>query len=159
MKFKPLHIFVALVFAGVACLSMTQIQSRSITSLADNTAIQWTDIETAMERSKKDGKPVFVDVYTDWCGWCKVMDKNTFSNAEIIEYVNKNYHAVKLNAEKNEVLTFGGQNMSPAQLSRDVFKVRGYPTIVFIHKQNINPVPGYQDATAFKALLVEKAAQ
>ncbi|TAF30799.1 MAG: thioredoxin family protein [Cytophagales bacterium] len=156
MKTKHICLAVLLLFVGIASLSMMRLQDTAANPIK-STTINWTDIETAMKLSQKDGKPIFVDVYTEWCGWCKVMDKNTFSNADVVKYVNANYHAVKLDAEKSTLLTFNGENMTNAQLTKNVFKVRGYPTIVFIKGSNIKVAPGYQEPQAFLNLLNETA--
>ncbi len=61
--------------------------------------VQWITWEEAMELSKTEPRKIVVDVYTDWCGWCKKMDKATFQDEEIVEYINENYYAIKFNAE------------------------------------------------------------
>ncbi len=116
--------------------------------------INWLTIEEAQEMGKKQPRSVFVDVYTDWCGWCKKMDKSTFQNAEVIKYVNDNYYAVKLNAESNETVTFNGVQLTKRELAR-AFRVTGYPTFVLIDEtfQQITPVPGYKQAAEFKNVL------
>lgn len=119
-----------------------------------DTEIKWHTLEEALIISKKENKPIFIDVYTDWCGWCKRMDKATFSEASVIEYVNKNYIAVKLNAESNQTLTFKGQELNYRQISGQVFGVRGYPTIVLMDtNQKSKAVAGYKDPAAFKSML------
>src|SRR6202008_4671840 len=65
--------------------------------------MNWDDVQVAM---KKKPKKVWVDVYTDWCGWCKVMDKKTFSHPEVIKYMNEHFYAVKFNAESKEDIMF-----------------------------------------------------
>ena len=59
--------------------------------------INWISLEEVVEFQKTEPKNVIIDVYTNWCGPCKLMDKNTFSNPEIVSYINKNYYAVKFN--------------------------------------------------------------
>jgi thiol:disulfide interchange protein len=82
--------------------------AESKTANAD--AIQWMSIEDAIDMEKKAKKGFFVDVYTDWCGWCKVMDKKTFTDPEVIKYINENYYAVKFNAEQKESINYKGQD-------------------------------------------------
>lgn len=122
--------------------------------------IEWLTFEEAMKKSAQDKKPIFVDVYTDWCGWCKKMDKNTFQTQEVMEYVAQNYHAVKVDAESEEATSFDGQKLTYRQLSGGVFKVTGYPSIVLINsKKEVAVAPGYRDKDAFVQMLEQfKAA-
>lgn len=71
------------------------------------TQVKWYTIEEAIEKNKKEPRKIVIDVYTDWCGWCKVMDKNTFSNAIIAEYLNKKFYPVKFNAEQTADVKIG----------------------------------------------------
>ena len=68
--------------------------------------INWISLEEVVEFQKTKPKNVIIDVYTNWCGPCKLMDKNTFSNPEIVDFINKNYYAVKFNAEGNQTVSF-----------------------------------------------------
>jgi len=89
-----------------------------------STHIQWMNLEEAAQQAKNEAKPILIDVYTDWCKWCKVMDQNTFQDPEIIKYINENFYAVKLNAEEKKSLNFNGQEYKYVQGSR-----RGMNTI------------------------------
>ena len=71
--------------------------------------INWMTIEEAEAANKKEPRKLVIDVYTDWCGWCKKMDKDTFQNEKIAKYVNENYYAVKFNAEQKDSIVFLGQ--------------------------------------------------
>lgn len=121
--------------------------------------INWVSLEEAVELQKKDPKKIMMDVYTNWCGPCKMLDKNTFQNKSVANYVNENYYAVKFNAEGNDVINFNGKEFinegykpelanrrnSAHQLTR-FFKVQAYPTMVFIDEQGgfIFPLRGYK---------------
>ena len=72
----------------------------------------WTDIETAVKQAKTDQKKILVDVYTDWCKWCKVMDEKTFSDPEVSRFLEENFHLVKFNAEQKEAIKFNGKKFS-----------------------------------------------
>lgn len=73
------------------------------------TTIQWMSIEDALEAQKKNPKPVFVNIYTSWCKWCKVMDAQTFTDAEIINTLNEDYYPVKFNAEQQTPIELNGR--------------------------------------------------
>src|SRR5690242_17457474 len=70
--------------------------------------VNWMTFEQAIEKSKTEKRAIFIDVYTDWCGWCKVMDKSTFNDPEVAKLLNEKFYAVKFNAEQREDVTFQG---------------------------------------------------
>ena len=121
---------------------------------AGNASINWINIEEAQRLGKDEPRKVFVDVYTDWCGWCKKMDRSTFADESVVDYVNENYYAVKLNAESSKKIRFNGKEMTEAYLARSM-RVSGYPTIVFIDEkfESIQPIPGYRTAAQFSKIL------
>ena len=116
--------------------------------------INWLTIEEAEVLSEKEPRKILMDVYTDWCGWCKKMDKTTFSDEKVAEYVNKNFYAVKLKADSKDKVTFKGKEYSKGELAQ-AFRVTGYPTIVFFDQSfsKFQPVSGYRGAEDFLALL------
>lgn len=121
--------------------------------------INWMTMNEAISAQAKNPKKIFVDMYTNWCGPCKLMDRNTFSNKDVIAYINKNFYAVKFNAEGNETIrdneqTFTNPGYDPAKAkkrnSRHQFTkymgVNAYPTVLFIDEYGklINRVKGYK---------------
>lgn len=121
--------------------------------------INWITLEKAIELQKKNPKKIMMDVYTNWCGPCKMLDRNTFQNPDVAKYVNEHYYAVKFNAEGNETVNYKGKkyanpSFNPAavnsrnsvhELSR-LFQIQAYPTIVFMDEkaEMIAPIKGYQ---------------
>lgn len=122
--------------------------------------IQWISLDALQEKMKKNPKKVYIDVYTDWCGWCKVMDQKTFTNPSVINYINKNFYAVKLDAEQKDSIHFmgghygleGRTNQFAIQLLRGQLS---YPTTVIMEENFQNPqiIPGYQDVKAIEPIL------
>ena len=111
--------------------------------------INWMSMNEALAAQEKEPKLIFVDMYTKWCGPCKMMDRDTFSNKDVIEYINEHYYAVKFNAEGDEPVRFNdvdfsNPNYDPAKASRrnSVHQftrhvgVRAYPTVVFINENS-----------------------
>ena len=102
-----------------------------------------SDLHQAWQASLRDNKPIFVDFYTDWCRPCKVMDREVYSQQEIGDYLDKNYHAVKFNPEQiQEVQAFGETFNSDDGLGVNTFiyfatqnNFRGYPTAVILSSQ------------------------
>jgi len=121
--------------------------------------INWMSLDEVREAQKTNPKNVLIDVYTNWCGPCKLMDRNTFSNTDIIRIINENYYAVKFNAEGNKEVNFKGNifknpNYDPAKAQRrnashelaQYYRIRSYPTILFLDEEAnlITPVVGYK---------------
>ena len=126
--------------------------------------IKWLTIQEAYALTQKTPKKFVVDVYTDWCGWCKVMDRETFSKPAIVDYVNENFYAVKLNAEQTDDITLGKQTFKYVSGgSRGVHELAAalmknqmsYPTTVFLDEkfQLIQPIPGYLEPRAFHQII------
>lgn len=117
--------------------------------------IQWVSYEEAVKHARKKNKKIFIDVYTDWCGWCKKMDKTTFKDPGIAAFMNKKYYAVKLNAESEKLVTFQGKEMTERDLATKVFRITGYPSTVYLESDEkiIQPVPGYMDVPTLDKIL------
>ena len=121
-------------------------------------SIQWVSLAEAIEAQKANPKKIIIDVYTDWCGPCKLMDKNTFQNRDVAAYISKHYYAVKFNAEGNESITYSGNeflnpNYDPDKKGRNAthqftqyLGIRGYPSLIFMSETTdlIMPLVGYQ---------------
>jgi thioredoxin-related protein len=124
--------------------------------------IKWLKFEEAIAANAKNPKMLLVDVYTDWCGWCKKMDKETFTDPKVIAHINSNFYAVKMNAEDTKrKFDFMGKEYTEATMAA-AMRVRSYPNFVIIEPklQNIAQLPGYRQPEAFLAglnELVEKA--
>ncbi|MGK0376738.1 MAG: thioredoxin-related protein [Patiriisocius sp.] len=119
--------------------------------------INWMSMDKALAAQKLNPKKIFMDVYTNWCGACKQMDKKTFSNKKVIRYINKNFYPVKFNAEGTESVTYKdftytnpnyreGFTKNTTHFFADALKLQGYPSIVFFEEDGniIQAVPGYK---------------
>ena len=126
--------------------------------------VKWYTIEEALALNKKEPRKIIIDVYTDWCGWCKKLDRDTYSNATIAQYMNEKYYPVKFNAEqkedviiKNDTFRYvsqggSGHNEFAAALLNGKL---GYPSIVFLD-ENVHPFmiwPGYADPKTFDKII------
>src|SRR5258708_8783932 len=102
---KPVLIMSALV--AVLAIGLVKEKAQSVNHL-ESSAIKWMTFEEAVEKSKTEKRKIFIDVFTDWCGWCKVMDKSTFPDAEIAKILNEKFYAVKFDAEQTNDVVFKG---------------------------------------------------
>ena len=122
--------------------------------------INWISLDEVQQKMKQAPRKVYIDVYTDWCGWCKVMDKKTFSDPNVIAYINKYFYAVKFNAEQTDSVHFMGShygmegrtNQFAIQLLRGQMS---YPTTVIMEEGFQNPqiIPGYLEVKAIEPIL------
>lgn len=128
--------------------------------------IQWMSFEQAVERCAKEPKMVFIDVYTDWCGWCKRMDQTTFVNPVIAKYMNEHFYAVKFDAERQDTISFQGHQFAGAmrpdgrkgshQLAHAMLKGKmSYPSYVIMNEEMkiIQVIGGYQDVKTFEPMI------
>jgi thioredoxin-related protein len=120
--------------------------------------INWMSMDEALAAQKVTPKKIFMDVYTKWCGPCKLLDKNTFSNSDVIAYINEHYYAVKFNAEGTESINFedftytnpnyqeGRKGRNATHFFADALNLSGYPSLVFFEENGklIQAIPGYK---------------
>lgn len=114
----------------------------------------WKSFDVGLVHAKTSHKKILVDVYTDWCGWCKKMDKEVYTDPRVKEYLTKNFVIVKMNAEAEGTVHYKGKIYSPAQLA-SAFGVTGYPATLFL-KDDSDPItllPGYMEAPMFLHVL------
>lgn len=140
-----LSLFISLFF-GCKQASSPEIKDGELT---------WLSIDQLEEMKDLGNKRILIDVYTDWCGWCKVMDKKTFTNPDLINYLNKNFYVVKFNAEQKEPVTFNGIKYEWQPMGRNGINNlgiellqgnMGYPSLVYMDsgKKTIRVSPGYK---------------
>ena len=133
-----------------------------IPAQANPTALKWYTWEEAVALQKIAPKKVMVDMYTDWCGWCKRMDASTFSDPAITAYIQDNFYPVKFDAEQKGDVAFNGNTFKfiapPQGGARGVHELAyslldgklGYPSIVYLTPtyERILISPGYKDVAA-----------
>ncbi|MEM7186638.1 MAG: thioredoxin family protein [Bacteroidota bacterium] len=131
------------------CLSSLSIAAQKV---------NWMTMDEALAAQEKEPKKIIMDVYTTWCGPCKLLDKNTFGNDKVANFINENYYPVKFNAEGPEEITYQNftytnPNYQPARKGRnathffaDALKLQGYPSLVFFEEDGtlIQAIPGYK---------------
>ena len=126
--------------------------------------IKWLSFEEAALLNKKQPKKFLIDIYTEWCGWCKKMDAATYTNPDIIQYVNKNFYTVKMDAEMDRTIVYkgdslkllpGGRKGTHELALRFMQGKASYPTTVFLDEQMqlLTPVPGYMTPQGIEPIL------
>ena len=156
-------LLIAALYCFTACNNSTQ------PDYSDYNEIVWHSFEEAQELSKKAPRKLLVDVYTPWCGPCKMMDRSAFSDPDVIKHVNEHYYAVKFNGESKDAINFKGQlyenpqfnnsipknrRNSPHQLTKE-FGIRGYPTLIIFDEElkKVKDIVGFKQPSALMASL------
>lgn len=137
--------------------------------------VKWYTFKEALELNKKNPRKIFVDMYTDWCGWCKALDKNTFPDPGIAGYLNTYYYPVKFNAETKDTIEYNGKTyynkITTDSTYRQIPGARGlphdlavqlmggkmsYPTAVYLDEKSevITTVPGYVTPDKLEPILI-----
>jgi thioredoxin-related protein len=150
---------------GILILIFT-LNSIALAQNEGQAKVNWVTFEEAIALNQKEKRKILVDVYTDWCGWCKKMDRTTYSHPKIVEYINEKYYAVKLDAEMTDTVRLGNQvfvnenpgaKRSPHQLAVSLLNGKmGYPSTVFLDEkiELLNPpISGYLSATSIEPIL------
>lgn len=163
MKVKK-YFSVGLLIAAITATTLNSFAQEQPAPAAETKSVpvKWMTWEEAVEKNKTEKKKIFVDVYTDWCGWCKVMDKNTFTEAQVAKVLNEDFYPVKFNAEQTADVIFnnitfkyisadggrGVHQLAAALLNNQL----SYPNFVFLDEEfKIIPVfPGYQSLPGYR---------
>jgi thioredoxin-related protein len=116
--------------------------------------LAWKAWDQGLEEAKASGRPVVVDVYTDWCGWCRRMDAQVYGRPEIRDYLRANFVMVKLDAEAADAARYEGKAFTSRSLAAR-FGVSGYPTTIFLRPggEHLVSVPGYVAPDRFLLVL------
>jgi len=145
----------------LSLLLLTAISIFSFTYSTDSVEksgekVKWYTFEEAVALNEKTPKKFYIDVYTDWCGWCKVMDKKTFTDPKVAAYMNEHYYPVKLNAEQKGVINFQGTEFKWVEAGRKGIHMlaysllegnMSYPSFVYLNEkyERIMTSPGYKE--------------
>ena len=130
--------------------------------------IKWISLEDAVYLQEAAPRNIIIDMYTNWCGPCKLLDRNTFANKDVAKYINENFYAVKFNAEGNDIVNFKGYtfenpNYDPTKANRrnsshqlsQAFRIQAFPTIVFLDKSSnlLHKLRGYKTPNQLEVYL------
>lgn len=117
--------------------------------------IEWISLEEAQQKATEDGKKILVNVYTDWCEFCKKLDSEVYPDSTVKMNMNNFYHSVRLDGESEEMISFNGETMTKFEFAQEL-GVRSYPTILFIDSEGelILQINGYMPVNDFQSMLV-----
>lgn len=126
--------------------------------LAQTEKLVWEDWNTGYEKALKQNKIILVDAYTEWCGWCKKMDRDTYTNADVVKKINQHFVAIKFNPEvEHSSYKVGDQTLTNLQLYSLLCqgKSTGFPTVYYITpgKNSLVIDPGYKGPDDFIKIL------
>jgi thioredoxin-related protein len=117
---------------------------------SENSLPQWHGWEDGVREVQISGKYMLVDVYTDWCGWCKKMDREVYTHPQVQQLLAANFVIIKLNAESTNLITNGTNQYTEQELAKTL-DVKGYPTILVYNKQFqlVSRFSGYYESSEF----------
>lgn len=144
---KSVVLLVVLIL-GIAC-------SRSETEVRPAPEIRWMGIEAGLDAANGSDKKVLVNIYTDWCNFCKKMTDTVYPDSLVRQSVYEHFIPVGLNAESDALVTYQGSDISERDLARKL-GVRSYPTMLFMNAQGelILQSNGYMPAQDFNRMLL-----
>ena len=174
--FKTLFVWPGLLLAAVVlvCLSGRRPEKEATTGDAgsveaaisngarsDDAAISWMSVEDAVGKLQQEQRPVLIDLYTTWCGWCKQMDKRTYSNKKVAEYLQNKFYPVRVDAETHATITWGGRTyqFNPQYRSNEfaMYLTHGrleFPTtIIIVPGQEPQAIPGFLEPKDLELLV------
>jgi len=147
----------------LVCTAALTTKAQTIANAPSTSAVKWYTIEEAQALNAKAPRKFFIDMYTDWCGWCKVMDNKTFSQPDIAQYLNTYFYPVKFDAEGKAPAIFADQTFNYNaqyrchELAATLMQGKmNYPTVVFLYENLhlLTIVPGYLAPENLRPILV-----
>lgn len=162
-----LSLIIVLSLAFVGCKPTTA--KKEVKAMEHTGKLAWYSMSDAEALVKNDKKKILVDVYTKWCGPCKMMDRMTFTDESVQQLLTEKFHTIKFDAEGPDNITFQGKTWAnpkymPNRRGRNakhelanLFQVRGYPSLV-IMDENFNiieKIVGFKKPDQLKAALAK----
>lgn len=130
----------------------------------DDEKIKWYSVEEAVDLAATSPRKILIDIYTDWCGFCKRMEAETFNNPAVARYINSNYYPVKFNSETRDTIYFQGHefiNEGEGRRSAHQFSIAllqgrmSYPSVVYLNEDGelLTSVPGFMTPERIEPIL------
>jgi len=136
----------------------------SLNANQNNVGVKWFTFEEAVELAAENPRKILIDIYTDWCGFCKRMEAETFNDEGVARYINDNFYPVKLNSETRDTINFQGHEFvnegevrrSAHQLSIALLQGQmSYPSVVYLNEdlEILTTVPGFMTPEKIEPIL------
>jgi thioredoxin-related protein len=140
--------------AWMLLLFTLALRPPAVLAAESGSPLGWLNWDQGLSEASITKRPILVDVYTDWCGWCKRMDRDVYARDDVRTYLNQHFVLVRLNAESADEARYGGRTLTSRALAQQL-RVSGYPTTIFLkaNGDHIANVPGYVPADRFKLML------
>lgn len=147
-------LLVIIFFFGLKSYFKIDEQNAEAVEEARPFAINWLSYTEGLALAENENKYVLIYFYTDWCSWCKKMDKEVFSDKEIIETMSQNFVSIRINTEAESKVVENGKEITERELAK-LYQVSGVPAIWFLEsdRKRIAPLPGYVPPQQFKIVL------
>lgn len=121
----------------------------------DTTQVTWVKYDEGLKMAKETGKHILINFTTTWCGYCKKMKKETFSDINVIKFLNENFICAVVDGDSKNELDVDGYKITESNLAKAEYRVTGYPTFWFLKSsgERIGPAPGYKPTDQFMEIL------
>jgi thioredoxin-related protein len=148
------RILVLALFLSLVGIMKAEAQNQRPSVVVEAETVDWLPLDEALEKARATNKKILIDVYAPWCGFCRRMHAETFSDPSVSKYIEENYIATRVDGDSSEQYSFLGHTFSGTELAAQL-GARGFPTTVFLFSsgQYIAPLPGFVDHERFVPVL------
>ncbi len=119
-----------------------------------STDIDWLPFDKGLQYAASENKLMLVDFSASWCVWCKKMEAETFTEPDVIRYINTHFIPVRVMSDSDNMLNINGKSVTEKQLAIQA-GIRGLPTFAVFNKDlaRVYQFSGYRDGSRFIAEL------